>query len=154
MVQPRLTAKKDLDDLHILFCHEGTIKPGETFQPNHFVPLLFHPHQHKRKSAAASQASTASKKQKLCPILPRRASKKPDTSITQFFNVAEKPVVNPTSHKAHDESFSSATALGIHKLDQLSKLSTSTNTQQSTILHSETDTGKISIGEKVKLNFK
>jgi hypothetical protein len=49
MIRPRLTPKKGLDDLHILFCYEGTVTAGTTFQSNHFVPLLFHTQQLKRK---------------------------------------------------------------------------------------------------------
>ena len=44
LIKPRLPVETDLDDLHVLFCYEGSIKAGETFQSNHFVPLLFfHP---------------------------------------------------------------------------------------------------------------
>jgi hypothetical protein len=46
IVKPRSNVKS-MHDLHILFCYEGIIKSGETFRPNHFVPLLFHPHQQK-----------------------------------------------------------------------------------------------------------
>ena len=49
IVQPRLHAKKSVKDLHIFFCHEGDIRPRETFQPNHFVPLLFNACLQKRK---------------------------------------------------------------------------------------------------------
>ena len=70
---------------------------GEAFQPNHFVPLLFYTQQ-KRKSAAATQVS---KKQKLTPILSKKVSKKPDTNISSFFI---KPTVDPTSHKAPNET--------------------------------------------------
>jgi hypothetical protein len=65
LVQPRQNPQKGVDDIHILFCHEGVIKPGEAFQPNHFVPLLFHSRKHKWKSSADSQISTVTKKQKM-----------------------------------------------------------------------------------------
>ena len=43
VIQPRLHAKKStVKDLRILFCYEGDVTPGEKFQPNHFVPLIFH----------------------------------------------------------------------------------------------------------------
>lgn len=104
MIEPRLDVKKDLDDLHILFCREGTVNPGETFQPNHFVPLLFHSHQQKRTSAAIlSKTSTATKRQKLCAILPKKASKKPHVNISHFFNVAESLslILHLTKHPSH-----------------------------------------------------
>ena len=40
LVLPRQIAQKSFDNIHILFCHDGHIKPGEVFQSNHFVPLL------------------------------------------------------------------------------------------------------------------
>ena len=82
MVQPHLNVKKGFDDLHILFCYDGTVSAGEAFQPNHFVSLLFYTQQQKRKSAAATQVS---KKQKLTPILSKKVSKKPDTNISFFY---------------------------------------------------------------------
>lgn len=154
LVQPRQNPQKGVDDIHILFCHEGVIKPGEAFQPNHFVPLLFHSHKHKRKSSADSQISTVTKKQKmapifpkrpitnkqkLTPILPKKASNKADTNILNFFTIADKPtvVVNPACQKAPNETFSSATQLDAHKLDEFATPSStsrhsSTKTQQST----------------------
>ncbi len=91
MIQPRLTPKKSLDTLHILFCYEGTVTAGTTFRSNHFVPLLFHKQQLKRKPVAAtSQSST--KRQKVPAVPPKKAS-----NITKFFNVAEKSVSKPKS---------------------------------------------------------
>ena len=55
-VQPRLHAEKGVRDFHILFCCDGNIKPGEAFQSNHFVPLLFQAWLQKRKFVASSQA--------------------------------------------------------------------------------------------------
>ena len=75
LIKPRQYAEKGSNDLHILFCYKGTIKPGETFQCNHFVPLLFSLHGQKCKSAADSTASIATKKGKLVSILPRQTSK-------------------------------------------------------------------------------
>ncbi|CAB4029058.1 52 kDa repressor of the inhibitor of the kinase-like, partial [Paramuricea clavata] len=73
MIRPCLTPKKGL---------------------NNFIPLLFHTQQLKRKHVAvSSQAST--KKQKISPILPKKAS-----NIANFFNVAEKSVLKPKSHMA------------------------------------------------------
>jgi hypothetical protein len=74
------------------------VSAGEAFQRNHFVPLLFYTQQQKRKSAAATHVS---KKQKLTPILSKKVSKKPDTNISSFFI---KPTVDPTFHKAPNET--------------------------------------------------
>ena len=41
LIHPRYPAKVFSDALHILFCHGGIVKPGESFHPNHFVPLVF-----------------------------------------------------------------------------------------------------------------
>ena len=117
-----------MDDLHILFCYEGTVTPGTVFQSNHFVPLLFHTQQPKRKYVAASSQASA-KRQKLCPYLSKKAS-----NITKFFNVAEKPVLKP---KSQDNS----------KLD-LDKPSTSTNTKTKTSVLKSDETP---IAKKVKL---
>ena len=56
-VKPRLPTffVEALDDLHILFCYEGHIKPGDAFQPNHFVPLLSYTNQHKKNFLVYSQ---------------------------------------------------------------------------------------------------
>ena len=89
LIKPRQYTEKGSDDLHILFCYEGTIKPGETFQSDHFVSLLFSSHGQKRKSAANSTASIATKKRKLVSILPKQTSKQSD--ISKFFIVAEQP---------------------------------------------------------------
>ena len=80
LIKPRQYTEKGSDDLHILFCYEGTIKPVETFQSNHFAPLLFSSYGQKCKSAADSTASIATKKQKLVSILPKQTSKQADIS--------------------------------------------------------------------------
>ena len=111
----------------------GTVSAGTTFRSNHFVPLLFHTQQLKRKPVAvSSQAST--KKQKLSPILPQKAS-----NIAKFFNVAEKSVVKPKSHMAQSESL--FFPLDNSKLD-LSKPSTSTNTKSNVLKSGETPIAK------------
>jgi hypothetical protein len=94
MIQPRLTLspKKSIDNLHTLFCYEGTVASGRTFQSNHFVPLLFHKQQLKRKPVAAT-SQTCTKKQKVSAIPPKKA-----TNITNFFNVAEKSVFKAKAH--------------------------------------------------------
>ncbi|CAB3995266.1 Hypothetical predicted protein [Paramuricea clavata] len=151
LVQPHQNPQKGLDDIHILFCNEDIIKPGEAFQPNHFVPLLFHSHKHKHKSSADSQVSTVTKKQKmapifpkqpitkkqkLTPILPKKASNKADANMLNFFTIADKPtvVVNPACQKAPNAT---STQLDAHKLDEIATPSStsqhsSTKTQQST----------------------
>ena len=62
-VKPRLPAffKEALDDLHVLFCYESRIKPRDTLQPNHFVPLLFYTNQHKRKFSGVQSTSSIKK---------------------------------------------------------------------------------------------
>jgi hypothetical protein len=40
LIHPRNPSKISSDPLHILFCHEGIVKPGQSFQPNHFAPLI------------------------------------------------------------------------------------------------------------------
>ena len=113
LVKPRQQSEKGMDDIHILFCHEGVIKPGETFQTNHFVPLLFHAHKKKCKHAADVQGSKAVKKQKVIPtfILPKTSAGTTDGNILNFFTVAEKQLTNPTFQRAPNESFSSPAAL-------------------------------------------
>ena len=66
-VKPRLPAKEPSDDLHILFCYESRIKPGDTFQPYHFVPLLFYTNQHKTTFWCTINISCI-KKTKSCSI--------------------------------------------------------------------------------------
>ena len=65
-VKPRLPAffKEALDGLHVLFCYESRIKPRDTFQPNHFVPLLFYTNQHKRKFSGVHSTSSIKTKKK------------------------------------------------------------------------------------------
>ena len=41
LIHPRNPAKVFSDALQSLFCHEGIVEPGESFHPNHFVPLVF-----------------------------------------------------------------------------------------------------------------
>ena len=41
LIHPRNPAKVFSDALLSLFCHEGIVEPGESFHPNHFVPLVF-----------------------------------------------------------------------------------------------------------------
>ena len=53
LVHPRNPAKVFSDALHILFYHEGIVEPGivepgESFHPNHFVPLVFYSSKLKR----------------------------------------------------------------------------------------------------------
>ena len=84
----------DLDAIHLLFCFEGRVEPGKTFQPNHFVPLLFYPHQLKRKSSAGSYGST-SKKLK-------------EARISDFFTVTGKSTNNLISQKTPNESLALA----------------------------------------------
>ena len=67
-VKPPLPAKEASDDLHILFCYEGRIKPGNTFKPNHFVPLLFYTNQHKRKLSGVQSTYSCIKKTKSSSI--------------------------------------------------------------------------------------
>ena len=155
LIKPRQYTEKGSDDLHILFCYEGTIKPGETFQSNHFVPLLFSSHGQKRKSAADSTASIATKKRKVVSLLPKQTSKQAD--ISNFFIVAEQPepIVYSTTKKAPNETFSSAAALSAHNLDETAAQAThsqsliistnsSTKPQQSSSLST---TSKVSISE-------
>ena len=40
-IHARNPAKVFSDALHILFCHEGIVEPGESFHANHYVPLVF-----------------------------------------------------------------------------------------------------------------
>ena len=77
-VKPRLPVffKGALDDLHVLFCYESRIKPRDTFQPYHFVPLLFYTNQHKRKPSGV-QSTSSIKKTKLWQHRIFTASKMP-----------------------------------------------------------------------------
>ena len=126
-VQPRLHAKKGLKDLHILFCYEGDIRPGEKFQHNHFVPLLFHARLQKRKLVASSPLSIAAKKQKVSSLSSKKALKIPASEISNFFTVAEKLFANLPSQKKPNETFSSAASLAAHKLKQTSTPMASAN---------------------------
>ena len=114
LVKPRQQSQKGMDDIHILFCHEGVIKPGETFRPNHFVLLLFHVHEKKRKHATDVHVrSKAVKKQKVIPtfILPKKSASTTDGNILNFFTVAEKQLTHQTIQRAPNESFSSPAAV-------------------------------------------
>ena len=157
LIKPCQYPEKGSDDIHILFCYEGTIKPGETFQSNHFVPFPFSSHEQKRKSAADLTASIATKKRKLS-ILPKQTSKQAD--ISNFFIVAEQPepIVYSTTKNASNETFSSAAALSAHSLDEtaaqathskslISSSNSSTKRQQSSSL---SITNKVSMHENVK----
>ena len=102
LVLPRQDAQKGVDNIHILFCRDGNINPGETFQSNHFVPLLLSWQKQKRKSAELQ--TLVIKKQKLTSILPTagnknavlqvtiKASNKADANILNFFTVKENPI--------------------------------------------------------------
>ncbi|CAB4007184.1 Hypothetical predicted protein [Paramuricea clavata] len=57
-------------------------------------------------------ATQVSKKQKLTPILSKKVSKKLDSNISSFFI---KPTVDPTFHKAPNETFSFSAALQTHQ---------------------------------------
>ena len=83
LVKPReplsLTTEASASDLYILFCFEGIVKAGDTFKPNHFVPLIFIDKGKKRKHATLISAATKSKKPKLKvtmkkPVLPKISS--------------------------------------------------------------------------------
>ena len=41
-VESRENVKHTGDDIHILFCHEGILGPGEVFQPNHKFSVAGH----------------------------------------------------------------------------------------------------------------
>ena len=123
-VEPSESAKDNRSDIHILFCHEGILEPGEVFQPNHFVPLLFHVpvSGQKRKTINAAKDSTATKKAKPLPPVPKRIVSKPSkpSNILSFFTVGEtlKPHHSiPVVKKASNETFSSAAQLAIHEVE-------------------------------------
>ena len=62
-VEPRPPLKSEGDDLHILFCFEGVVRSGETFRPNHFVPLIFGEYTgQKRKLTQHSHSAIQKKK--------------------------------------------------------------------------------------------
>ena len=50
LIHPRNPAKVFSDALQSLFCDEGIVEPGESFHPNHFVPLVFYFSKLKKKS--------------------------------------------------------------------------------------------------------
>ncbi|XP_028417575.1 zinc finger MYM-type protein 1-like [Dendronephthya gigantea] len=116
MIQPRLTPKKGLDDLHILFCYEGTVTAGKTIQPNHFVPLIFHQQQLKRKSTAACPQVTA-KKPRPTLIFQKKVSN-PPSNISKFFKVTEKSASKPKEQLNNNKpSTSTNTKPNISKAD-------------------------------------
>ena len=123
LIHPRDPAKIASDALHILFCHEGIVKPGQPFQPNHFVPLVLYSSSLKRKCSSAT-SSVASKKSKLI--------KKEGGGISKFFAKEEKPVVSVCTHtkptRAPNESFSSKAAL--LSVGTTDTATTTTKTQQ------------------------
>ena len=61
LIEPHPPLKPYCDDLNVLFCFDGEIESGETFKPNHFVPLLFGAVAGKRKLSKTS--SNVQKKQ-------------------------------------------------------------------------------------------
>ncbi|XP_046851773.1 uncharacterized protein LOC124445109 [Xenia sp. Carnegie-2017] len=93
VIQPRLHTTRVEKEIHILFCHEGDIRTGESFQPNHFVPLLFHASAHKRKSADITQATTSAKKRKVPSLFSKKVAKFPSGNIpiiSNSFTASEK----------------------------------------------------------------
>ena len=150
IVQPRLHAKKSVKDLHILFCHEGDIRPGETFQPNHFVPLLFHARLQKRK-LASSQTSIPAKKQK-ASLSCKKPLKIPARNISNFFTVEEKPFAKSSSQKKPNETFSSAASLAAHKLKQTSTSTISANQSFQKKSNESVPSATLSVAHSHKLN--
>lgn len=120
LVKPRLPTKHNFEDLHILFCFEGCIKPGDTFLPNHFVPLLFYSNQLKRKLQVPESKSTTSKKK--TPTMPSKILKRSGANIKQFFSVSQPVHAQPTHQKPCNETFSSpaaaSTSVNVHVLPQ------------------------------------
>ena len=53
-INPRVPEIQSSEPINILFRCEGSLKPGEVFKPNHFVPLLFKAMSQKRKTVAAT----------------------------------------------------------------------------------------------------
>ena len=62
LIHPRNPSKISSDALHILFCHEGIVNPGQSFQLNHFAPLVFYSSKHKRKCSSATTCSSVPSK--------------------------------------------------------------------------------------------
>ena len=89
-VQPRDEQTHNVtgNDIHILFCRDGTIKPGEVFQPNHFVPLLFHHISQKHKAVVDVKGSAVTKKPKSLPSFSEKVAKKskPDANILKVMS--------------------------------------------------------------------
>ena len=56
LMHPRNPAKVFSDALQSLFCHEGIVEPGESFHPNHFVPVVFYSSKLKRKCLCATRS--------------------------------------------------------------------------------------------------
>ena len=100
LINPRNPVKLCSDvPVHILFCHEGIVKPGEKFHPNHFVPLVFYSSKFKRKCLSATSAVSAKKP---------KFGKNTDGDISKFFSKEEKPAVSVcTETRAANVSLSS-----------------------------------------------
>ena len=54
IIEPRHPVRPVYDDLNILFCYHGEVKAGETFTPNHFVPLTLINNNRKFPQASSS----------------------------------------------------------------------------------------------------
>ena len=55
-IEPREVFKRT-DEIHILFCFNGTVKTGDFFTPNHFVPLIVEEIGNKRKQNNVSSVT-------------------------------------------------------------------------------------------------
>lgn len=106
LIHPRNPSKISSDALHILFCHEGIVKPGQSFQPNHFAPLVFYSSKHKRKCSSATTCSSV-------PSKKLKVAKKVDGDIFKFFQKKEKRAVVSVciNTRAPNETFSSKAQL-------------------------------------------
>ena len=106
LIHPRNPSKISSDALHILFCHEGIVNPGQSFQPNHFAPLVFYSSKHKRKCSSATTCSSV-------PSKKLKVAKKVDGDIFKFFQKEEKQAVVSvcTNTRAPNETFSSKAQL-------------------------------------------
>ncbi|XP_046845620.1 uncharacterized protein LOC124439439 [Xenia sp. Carnegie-2017] len=126
-----LLSQRGLDAINILFCHEGSVQPGETFQSNHFVPLIFHAHRLKRKLSnsctQSNSSSSTTEKRKFVKIFPNIAPKTVD--ISNFFTSTNRPAAQPTFKRMPNESFSSAAALA-QTLNKANSLLLHTSSQE------------------------
>lgn len=105
-VNPRLANEAIVKDVavHILFCYEGKVKSGESFLPNHYVPLL---------------CSTKNEKHKVC----NKKRKHPDNSslqehqdIKRFFQLS---CIDKPSNSNFKTDKSSLSTLSIDKSSSL-----------------------------------